>query len=800
MARQLCDGLAAAHAQGVLHRDLKPANVLIDNDGRVRITDFGIAVMRTDADGQTFAGTPAYMAPEQRMHGPLSERTDVYALGLVLYEMLTGRRPPRHVDDDPEAPVPRPSLLAPDIHPLLERVVMQALAADPRHRPPSAAAVAAALPAIGRGTTTTPAAPVAAEPRRRASWVVVAAGVVALLAVGGVVASFFASASGLTEQDTVVLADFENTTGEEVFDGALKVALAVALEQSPFLKVFPEERARETLRLMQRRADERITRAIAREIARREHLKALISGGIARLGRTYVVTLEAANAETGDVMAREQAESATQEEVLALLGRLASRLRENLGESLASVQRFDTPLARATTPSLEALHAYSLALYDGREVPRLEAIPHLKRALELDPEFAMAHALLSEVYVNTDQSTLAPPYARKAFELRDRVSERERFFIAWRYYRDALQNADAALELAESWTATYPREPFAFNSLGVAYIRVGAFEAAIEPLRQAQRLDPGFSPPYSNLAGALLALGRLPEARATLKQAAERQLNFGGARRLSFLLAFVEGDSPTMSQELTASLGVRTTNAALGWQAQTAAFRGRVGEAHEQFRRGVQLALQGNYDEVAAQLSADDAETHAVAGQCTEAVTEAQSALSLSRDNATVEQMSRVLAICGAAAEARALSADLGRRFPDSTLTQRMARPVTAAILALEQDDAAGAISLLEPVRRYDHAPTGQFWPRYIRALAYMRRKEMRAAAAEFQSIIDRRGETPTSMLYPMAHLGLARAVRESDPATARKAYEAFLGLWRDADADLPVIAAARTELASLPE
>ena len=325
-----------------------------------------------------------------------------------------------------------------------------------------------------------------------------------------VIGSSFLVSSGagtLNEQDTIVLADFENATGESVFDGTLKVALAVSLEQSPFLKVFPDERARETLRLMERSPNEPITRSVAREIAQREQLKALLAGSIVRLGENYVLGLEAINAQTGDVMAREQAEAATKEQVLGALGSAISRLRQKLGESLPSIQKFDVPLPRATTASLDALHAYSLALYQGREVPRLEAIPHLKRAIELDPTFAMAHALLSAVYANTGQSSLAPEFSKKAFELRDRVSDRERFFISWRYYRDAIQAWDKAFELARSWTATYPREAFAFNALGNALIRLGQFEQSVEPLREAIRLDPQFVPAYGNLA-AIAARGQ----------------------------------------------------------------------------------------------------------------------------------------------------------------------------------------------------------------------------------------------------------------------------------------------------
>ena len=490
IARQLCAGLAAAHAQGVLHRDLKPANVLIDDEGLVRITDFGIAIPRAAANRHMLTGTPGYMAPEQRIAGTeLSEQTDVYALGLVLYEMLVGRYAFNRSGETTQPP-PRPSTLVPNVDPQLERVVMQALSYNPLNRPPSAVAVAASLPDIG----VSPDGGLAAAGTHRsrgAKWLAGAA-IAAVVGALAVASSFFVSpdARTLTERDTIVLADFENTTGEPVFDGALKVALAVSLEQSPFLNVFPDDRARETLRLMERSPDDRVTRSIAREIARRERLKALLAGSIASLGRNYVLSLEAVNAETGDVMAREQAEATGKEQVLTSLGAATSRLRKKLGESLGSIQKFDVPLPKATTASLDALHAYSLALSEGREVPRLEAIPHLKRAIELDSTFAMAHALLSGVYANTGQSALAPAFSRRAFDLRDRVSERERFFIAWRYYRDATQDWEKALELARSWTATYPREAFAFNSLGSAYLRLGRFEQSVESFREAIQLDP----------------------------------------------------------------------------------------------------------------------------------------------------------------------------------------------------------------------------------------------------------------------------------------------------------------------
>ena len=796
IARQLCAGLAAAHAQGVLHRDLKPANVLIDNDGVVRITDFGIAIPRSDASLHLHTGTPRYMAPEQQVQGAaLSERTDVYALGLLLYELLAGRLPPEL--PGPTQQMPRLSTLVPNVNAQLERVVMQALSPDPQQRPASAVAMAAALPDIGtRRDTTLPMAPPPTH-RRAVPWWAAGLALAAVVAVLAALSSFLLRqrASALTGQDTIVLADFENTTGEPVFDGALKVALAVALEQSPFLKVFPDERARDTLQLMQRPPDTRITRAVAREIAQREDLKALLAGSIAKFGNTYVMTIEAIHAESGDVMAREQSQAPAKEQVLSALGEATSRLRQKLGESLASVENYDVSLPRATTASLEALNAYALALSEGREVPRLEAIPHLKRALDYDKDFAMAHALLSSVYVNTGQSTLAPAYARRAFELRDRVSQRERFFISWRYYRDAAQDWGRALELARAWTTAYPREAFAQNSLGSALIRLGGYKESITAFREAIRLDSRFTPAYSNLAAALLAVDDYAGARATLRDAADKKLEFIGARRLSYLLAFVEGDAATMQRELEASIGVSETNAAYGWQAHASAFAGKVNQAHDQFRQGIQMSLQGEFKEVAAQLTMEDAETHAIVGQCPEALSEVKGGMALSEDNSTLERASRVLALCGEYDAATSLSATIAKRFPEATLTIGMTLPVTSAAIALRRGDAAGAVTRLQPVAKYDHAPSGEFWPLYLRGLAYLQSNDPRSAAAQFQAIVDHRGEVPAMMLYPLAYLGLGRAsAAAGETEKALAAYDRFFMLWSGADADLEPLKKAKTE------
>ncbi len=687
---QLCDGLAAAHGQGILHRDLKPANVLIDEDGFVRITDFGIAVPREGSGQQQVIGTPGYMAPEQLGTAiPLSERTDIYALGLILYELLVGRQAFESRFEVQRQP-PKPSAVIADVDPQLERAIVRAIAHDPRDRPASVLELSSLL----------------MSPEKRRSkirlWVggAVAAAAVAALAV----VSFVMAPAGatLTEQDTIILADFLNTTGEPVFDGALKVALAVAVEQSPFLKVFPDSRVRETLRLMQRPADEHITQAIAREVARREQLKALLSGSIAKLGSHYVLALEAINAETGEVLAREQVEVAAKEQVLASLGSVTSKLREELGESLATIERFDAPLAQATTGSLDALHAYSLALDGGRMVPRLEAVPHLQRAIELDPNFAMAQALLSGVYANNGRSAEAPLFSRRAFELRDRVSERERFFISWRYYIDAEQAWDKALELAQSWTTTYPREAFAFNSLGMASGAFGQHEGAVAAFRESIRLDERFAPPYANLTGSLIALNRFDEANALVKDASAHGVEIATVRR--YLLAFVANDSDGMTRELEVLRRSPQAMWASNLEARKSAFGGEIEAAHQLYQRAAKTAIGEQSHELGAQWIMEDAELHAIAGRCEEARREIASGIELNRDNFTLERAGRVHALCNDADAAR-LSDELSTRFAKATLTMRIHLPVIAAATAVRQRDFARAIKLLEPVKPYRPRP-----------------------------------------------------------------------------------------------
>jgi len=780
IGQQVLSGLAAAHAQGVLHRDLRPASILIDQYGAVCITDFAIGIPTGIEDANPDA--LVYMAPEQLSRGtPLSERTDLYAVGVVLYELLVGEPPPRSALTSADLPSRRIG----EVDPRLENAIVEAMSSNPSRRPASAAAMRAALEARPRARV---------APRLR-PWV---AGAVLAAVIGGlaVISSrLLPRTSALSDRDTIVLADFANSTGDPVFDGTLKVALSVALEQSPFLKVYPDMAVRETLRLMQQTADAPITRAVAREIARREQLKALVVGSIASLGSHYVLSLEAVDAESGDVMAREQMEVPRKEEVLSALGTATSSFREKLGESIGSVRRFDAPLPRATTSSLEALHAYALALDEGRLVPRVEAVPHLQRALELDPNFAMAHALLSGVYANTGRSADAPRYSQRAFELRERVSERERFFISWRYLIDAEQAWDKALNLAVEWTQTYPREAFAFNSLGLASGTLGQHERAVAAFRQALALDQKFVPSYGNLAGSLMALNRFEEVTGALRLASTNGINTNGIQRTTYLLGYVTNDRAAMDGAIAMARKTPDAVSATTWEARAAAGSGRFRVAHDSYQRAVEEARGDDYHELAAQWTAEDAETMALSGVCQDARRESGRALELSRDNFTLERVSRALALCGSAQEATTLTQELTQRFSSATLSTNLQVPVTMAIVAARAGDPARALRLLEPVAAYDDAPAAEFWPSYLRGEAYLALKQPRDAAAQFARVIDRRGEAPTSPLYSLSLLGRARAaVLSGDLPGARAHYERLLDAWSGADDSVAILKEARQE------
>jgi Tfp pilus assembly protein PilF len=431
--------------------------------------------------------------------------------------------------------------------------------------------------------------------------------------------------------------------------------------------------------------------------------------------------------------------------------------------------------------------------------PGLQATSHLKRALELDPNFALAYALLSNVYAATGQTAQAPQYAKRAYELRDRVSERERFFITFFYHRDATQAWDQAFEVAKAWTLTYPRDAFAFNHLAMGFQRFGQYEQAIATYRRGLELDPKLALLYANLASALLAVDRYDEVDRVFKQAATGGAESQGLRRVVYSLAFIRGDTATMTRALESSVGLGQTNSAYEWQAHAAAFFGHVTTAHEQFQHGTTLATHAGFKDVAGQLAAQDAVAHSIVGQCDLTRQEASTALESSRDNVTMELLARALALCGAEMEASRLVKELESQYPEAMLTLRVAVPIAAAATAVKNGQPERAIALLDPVKPYDHSPKAAFWPAYLRGLAYLQLKSAPQADLEFRSILEHRGEYPLSGIYPLAHLGAARAaVMSGDTELARKSYETFMTLWSEADDDLQPMKKAREEFALL--
>jgi len=601
----------------------------------------------------------------------------------------------------------------------------------------------------------------------------------------------------LTDKDTIVLADFLNTTGDPVFDGTLKLALAVQLGQSPFLNIFGDDRLREALRFMDRSSDERVTRDVGREICLRQGLKALLASSIAALGSHYVITLEAINALTGDAIAREQTEAESKEQVLNKLGEAATRLREKMGESLASIQKFDAPIEQATTSSLDALKAYSM----GRELALgnkdRQAMPFLKRAVELDPNFALAYDKLAGSYSNTGQQELAIEAFQKAFDLRGRSSEYEKLRIAADYYAFATFETDKFIESYELLVRTYPRDFVAWNNLGNRYNSVGQFEQAAEACRESIRLNPNWVIPRSNLALAFIFLNRFDEAKQVIQKALAQKLESTPMHSHRYSIAFVQGDAAAMKQQINWASGRPDEYLAQAWQAEVAAFCGQLRKEREFSQRTVELALQHEQKEAAAQFLAGQAVTAAIFGHCNQVGGLVAKAFDILRSRAAVAIAANAFSLCGDSGSAQPLMDEYSQRFPKNTFWNAVSAPLYRAQIALHSANVVQAIELLESAHRFESS--GNFGPQYVRGQAYLKLNKGAEAAAEFQKILSHRGWSVRGVLYPLAYVGLARgAVLQGDTAKARKAYQDFLALWKDADLDNPILIEARKEYEKL--
>jgi eukaryotic-like serine/threonine-protein kinase len=762
-ASQIAAALAEAHGKGIVHRDLKPGNIMIARSG-VKVLDFGLAKSVQDETvtaSRMVMGTPAYMAPEQREGKPADSRSDVYSFGCVLYEMLTGLRamPERK---------PAPSKK-------LEEIVARCLKTDPAQRWQSAAELANALETL---------------PRRAVSrnWVIAAAILAALLAAGYF---FFHPAPKLTDKDIIVLADFVNNTGDPIFDGTLRQGLAIQLEQSPFLRIMEDEQAQRVLRLMSLPPGERITNQVAHDICVREGAAATVDGTIASLGKSYVITLQAIACRDGATLAREQIQAVDKEHVLDAVGTAATAMRGKLGESHNSIQKLNLPLQQATTPSLEALQNYNAGYAEMAQGHFLAAVPLFGRAIEIDPNFALAYHYLGDAYYNAgDEGRRSREYFSRAFSLVDRVSEFERYWITGEYSYLVTGELDKAIDASQLGIRNYPQGAIFHNGLSMIYIDLGQYEEGLKEGLEATRLQAKNEQPYRRQLDAYICLDRLPEAKELMAKL--RVQGLGGARihQRYLEMAYVADDQAAVDREIQWFAGKPEEYLSLGLQAADRNVHGQRRESRKLYQRAAETALRHGLRNAASEFEEADARADALAGNC-QAVR-------------NVGRFALALAMCGDAAQAEKLAAETSKLFPNGTIWNAVQLPEIQAAIALNRDQPARSVELLASASPYERAHLAAV---YLRCLAYLRLHKGAEAAAEFQKIVDHKGANWASLwrypywgqFYSLSYLGTARGFAlAGDTAKAKKAFQDFFELWKDADSDLPVLQQAKAEYARL--